>query len=699
MKKKQIGWVACLLSLFYICLVKWNIGFLYSVNDDRFARDILSGAYSGTPDGHLEHIRFILCWPLTLLYRIAGNVDWYGLMLLGLEMLCLTLVLYRIGCRTKNWKRLLLYWLLILELFSICWLNQVVFFTYTTVAGIVAATAVFWYMTGEDKWSDWVIAAMLAWVTYALRDDSFFMAVPVAGAAFLYKQVIKTDKWDWKTLQFPALIAIGLAVIAVINVVAYRGEVWKNYREYDRYRIDIYDYYKFPDYNEFQAEYEELGLTRSDYHTLVRYGVSLDKKYDVELFKKLQVFAKRVHGEEMSTLRRIKDGVKEAWGQFRSDEFRPFSDIATLLWIAAIGYVLWKKKWRYAGMGAVLLASQGILWFYAGFRRRFPDRIAMSLFIMLILTATAFWWNMPREETEKSKKKGYLPVLGAVIAIAILFPSMAGGIAHINKNSIRNTNYNLDYNNLCDYCNEHSENFYFVDVDSISRFTGIFEVTRENPYMNYVALGDWMCFMSPYFDKLEKEGITDVRDAILNQDNVYVIAKDAFNLDYLTTGFPENVEYEIVDVIPCNLYEFYVYRYYTRPETEAYLSQAHMRRFKTNVNADLAKNVKNGDVLTRWNAKQKPGVSFEVQLDDIYPVSGVRMTLGEWSTDYPRDMTLETSTDGVHWTVQELSGDQKINFRFEETECKWIRMTLGENAGVKELDLDWSIENLEVYTK
>lgn len=122
--------------------------------------------------------------------------------------------------------------------------------------------------------------------------------------------------------------------------------------------------------------------------------------------------------------------------------------------------------------------------------------------------------------------------------------------------------FNTDYQKMVDYVTDHSDNFYLMDVDSISNFTGILYHNKEVGYINSMSMGDWIAFSDIYYRKLEKAGITDLKDAIAYRDDVYVICKDYFDLDYIQAMYEEdNVVGEIVDVIPCRGYELQVYKF------------------------------------------------------------------------------------------------------------------------------------------
>ena len=71
--------------LAFICglAVYQTMGFVYAIADDVIMRDIASGAFTGTPDGHLFFVQYALGRTISSLYRINGRADWYGFFMAG----------------------------------------------------------------------------------------------------------------------------------------------------------------------------------------------------------------------------------------------------------------------------------------------------------------------------------------------------------------------------------------------------------------------------------------------------------------------------------------------------------------------------------------------------------------------------------------------------------------------------------------
>lgn len=82
------------------------MGFVYAIADDVIMRDIASGAFTGTPDGHLIFVQYALGWLISRLYLINRSVDWYGFFMAGALFLSLAAILYRGLAAEKSlrWK-------------------------------------------------------------------------------------------------------------------------------------------------------------------------------------------------------------------------------------------------------------------------------------------------------------------------------------------------------------------------------------------------------------------------------------------------------------------------------------------------------------------------------------------------------------------------------------------------------------------
>ena len=76
------------------------------------------------------------------------------------------------------------------------------------------------------------------------------------------------------------------------------------------------------------------------------------------------------------------------------------------------------------------------------------------------------------------------------------------------------------------YCNSHKENFYLIDMNSISIFLGSNGLWSEQELGNTISLGGWHVFSPLYYEKLKNYNIKNLEQDFISRDNVYLIIRD-----------------------------------------------------------------------------------------------------------------------------------------------------------------------------
>ena len=83
MKAAGRKWL-CIGTLFIVTVVLIILSTpVFYLNDDVTMRSILSGAYTGTPDGHAVYMQYPLSGVLAILYRVVGFIPWMELFFVG----------------------------------------------------------------------------------------------------------------------------------------------------------------------------------------------------------------------------------------------------------------------------------------------------------------------------------------------------------------------------------------------------------------------------------------------------------------------------------------------------------------------------------------------------------------------------------------------------------------------------------------
>ena len=84
---------------------------------------------------------------------------------------------------------------------------------------------------------------------------------------------------------------------------------------------------------------------------------------------------------------------------------------------------------------------------------------------------------------------------------------------------------------------------------------------------------------------------------------------------------------------------------------ERYGAALDISRVQTNVNGMLASSAVDGDLISRWHGgSQDPGEEVLIELSHAQPVGAVVLKLGSYRVDFPRELVVEVSPDGVAWT-------------------------------------------------
>jgi hypothetical protein len=130
--------------------------------------------------------------------------------------------------------------------------------------------------------------------------------------------------------------------------------------------------------------------------------------------------------------------------------------------------------------------------------------------------------------------------------------------------------------------------------------------------------------------------------------------------------------------------------------------------FSAKYNDGLLRNMTDGDLITRWHAgrEQRPGDSMTADLGASNTVDGVELLIGGYVTDFPRQLTIETSIDNEQWSqawqgnvgviaISAALEDPRnftLPFAFEPRPARYVRFT---QTGVEDV-FYWSIAELRI---
>lgn len=214
-------WKVVLFIAFLVGGLSVAFDFYYDLNDDTMIKDIISGAYTGIPSGYSVQMLYPLSFCVSLLYRAIPGVSWYGLFLCTCQFGAAALIAWRAtGLVKKQWMQFMA---LIFEgiVFLGVLIRQLVMVQYSVTSGICMATAIFLYLTGEEKesprqyWKQNIVPIVLVVLAFMIRTEMCLMLLPFLflagfGKWMAQEEIFKVKHWK------RYLYVIGTALLGML---------------------------------------------------------------------------------------------------------------------------------------------------------------------------------------------------------------------------------------------------------------------------------------------------------------------------------------------------------------------------------------------------------------------------------------------------------------------------------------------------
>lgn len=524
------------LILFYCVEILW-IGPVDGINDDWGMYSTLSGAYLGYPEAHVLFFLYPLSWLLSKLYTLCSFIPWYGIFMHGVQVASLYVIYQRsmqIWGRHNDtdtfWKPALT---ITCILFLIIDLNVLSEAQYTTTAGLAAAAAIFCFITTRTSISTGAFLLHsiptfgLAWISYSMRQNIFYLMIPIAGMLWLSKWINAYrngyEKIAYKLLGFALILAAGMGILYGLNAVAYSEEEWKDFRQINYYRERVGDFYTWPEYEECADALLKLGITEEEYEyrrggaPYIGYGMS------VEDWKQIHDIARECYLARTNLSDRLKKIVTGSLLVFLyEDGMQPANVLAFFLMAATFLLILLHRSHGALLVFVLYFAGRMVSWGYVLYQGRFPKRIIQPLITVdyAVLFGILLGFNLLR--LEYSKRYVF------ILPVVILF-SIASLI--ITKNNV-DANYHVHqstWEELKAYCHAHPDNLYIWSYNS-----GTLENFCESPfdmtldiYNNFIYT-NWGVILNPNSrTKLQQHGIGNFGQDVIDSDNTYFILQEA----------------------------------------------------------------------------------------------------------------------------------------------------------------------------
>lgn len=525
-----------LLILFYAVELLW-IKPVDGINDDWGMYSILSGAYTGTPDAHVMFFLYPLAWLLAKLYTLYSPIPWYGLFQHGVQIACLFAV-YQRGMRIRVrhnpqepfYKSALTGFLLLFFIMDLNVLSEV---QYTTTAGLAAGAALFCFATARMNQSntgfflDNIPTLLFAWVSFSMRQNIFYLMIPMAGMLWLSKWILsRKNKYEdvaVKLLGFALLLLLGMGILWGINTAAYSSAEWSDFRKINHYRERVGDFYGWPEYEECREEMQALGLDEEAYMYRKNGAPYIGYDMSVSNWEKMHDIAKSCYQARTGLKDRLKNiAVSSVNVFFYQDGMQPANLFTGILLLLTPLMIFLHRNTHALLVYLTYLFGRSVSWGYVLYEGRFPKRIAQPLITVdfLILFAILLGFDL----LELNRTKRYYIVLPVVLSLSLLS-------LHLTR-----TNVEEDYRvheetwqGLKNYCLSHPENFYIWTYGSgtLEHFCETPFAPDQDTYLNFIYT-NWGVVCNPNTQKkLVAHGIGDFGRDLVDNEHVYFILQDA----------------------------------------------------------------------------------------------------------------------------------------------------------------------------
>lgn len=525
-EKKWFGFVILSVVVMAIMILCPPVFYL---NDDVTMRSILSGAYTGSPNGHAAYMKYPLTGVLAFLYSVAGFVPWMELFFGICILMCMW---FFAGCFTSSLKG----YILAVALY----IPFVLYMHYTLVAALLAATAILLLVKGDKGGKAWVLLLL----AYLIRSQIGLLSLPFVACAWIWRSVSVSGK-ERKTdavyiLKWCAGWIGAVLCCSLLHSICYSAPEWKEYLAYNDSRTLLYDYTDFLSVSTYQDNCEDYGMTDMEYTILYHYNNMLDSSIDAERMEEIADKVSAGMKSEEGIIASLKNSIRQYISQIRYND-APYNYI----WAIAVLVLVWccvlSRRWIYLSIVGVLELGRSAVWIYFIREGRFPERVSQSLYLLEIMLLIGMLISLSGRLQWSEKRKNILSWALAVLLILACVSRLRTTLAEIEYRNDVQQGWKI----LKEYCAEQPETLFLADVFSVVQYAEN-QYTRDSE--NIKLLGGWLSTSPLTQEVFDEIGTADAAEALYAGDGVKLLIRKDKDVSWMETYLQERFG-------PCELRE------------------------------------------------------------------------------------------------------------------------------------------------
>ena len=529
---------------------------VFETNDDSTIRFFVDETKIIT-DTHLIYQNVILGYIYRLLYTVTRRFPWYSVFMWAVVFASLSAVGYVLFSHMKKWTAL------VFSLFISLWFGYEGYCTmqYTKVAGLAggAGMLLIYHACDPERFSgekgracypELAAGLLLGCIGSMYRFPMFLAAVLLTTGipvSMVLGELRIRGKKAFALIRALLCACGGMLLLCLllwgVDTLSYRSPFWQEYLRFNKVRTELLDY-GLPAFEEYQGEYESIGLDENAYEIL-RYWNFADP--EVITTEKLETIAGWKQRQSFSFGEVLNKFFKEVPAGMKGRRVVYCLLAVCLLWI-----LCGRRQWQHLAGALWSLLCFFAFYLYLVYRGRYLyNRVDVTLLFALLLV---FVWMI--RSCKASLALGcFVMFLGLmeILAGPSAMPALRGSEAAAQREYKKTMQQNRLMEAAGD--NDHLYLFTFQTLSDDDSF-GPFEMATPGSMANLMWLGGWGAYTRIYQATEERWGISNPYRDMVDNDRVYLVDISVGDrLNYLKSYY--GIEAEAVKV--GNLGQFPVY--------------------------------------------------------------------------------------------------------------------------------------------
>ena len=527
----------------------------FETNDDTALLTLVNGAKISS-DPHMVISGMLLGRILMALYGITRALPWYTLVQYAMLFLSFT------GMTRVMLQRLGMLWGSVLSFLMVIWFGyeSYIVIQFSRTAGIASASAMLllFFVVSEYRhkfhFGSFLLALVLAVLASSMRFTQFlpcavlttgiglWMLIDIFSPADVKKEYLYS-RYNHKKpgilrslagLFIPFILVAGVCfALRIEDKLAYQNDpVWKQFRDFDVLREELYDY-GFPDYPTNVETYREAGISDAGYTLYRNWNFADPDRFTPEVMQKLiDVKEPRHFGKAV-----IKAFILEVPLKLLQKPIVWYLLFLLLAFLAGgcrgrnILCLLW---------GILLF---GVLYLYLFYNGRYL-RTRVDTGLIYALCLSVMWFIRPAGV----KRTWFLvPVMAAVL---LFVPAVKQNYPFRFKASVVKKERKLEKRRAeFEQLSKDDDHLYVMKMGALIAHDcyGPFDIMPEKVIGNVLYLGGWAAYSRAFQDTMAAYGISNPYRDLIGNEKLYLVDNDIeLTMTYLKENYDADASYEAV---------------------------------------------------------------------------------------------------------------------------------------------------------